>query len=1392
MAFLDRTLRAVIFCAAASFVCSDSLLAQQFADPAFRSYGLKSARPSVIEDSLRRFLDDRVSAGETIEIVSDNRAQRILVNGSDEVQTLAKQFIAALDLPSMPNAASNQVGVQPAQAPVGQAAAQVSNVRGYFAGSIKELQQKEAVLRQIYAGRDDIRIGSDARTRQLVVHAAPAIHQQINANWNNPAFFMPMQSQPQQAVGNAVGYNTQTQLQLENTSWQDLLKSLRGVQGPNAVVTAPSDGTLAVQVAGNDGNQTQFLIDQQKQLVQITGPAAATQQWSRVVKALDNEPGEDGETRATGRLGSAQPATITRTITMLGANAGSNSQQLARPFNATRANQLQRLNQSGGLSQEQTMLAQANGAQPGQAVGQGTVQRGGDGEVARMLMEGDASGSFLGPVVIEFIEGTDIFIVRGQQRDVDRVMKLINDIERLTQETEPAIDVVPLQHANSSALAELINQLNEGTLQARQGDVSVTPLVKPNSILLIGRPNGVESVKKIIQKLDVEAEASDQFKVFKLDHLPSVDAETTINNLYNVTQQGANTTDTVATLGPRVRAIADYRSNSVVVQASPRDLQEIEDLLDKIDVESSATVSEVRVFRLKNAIAEEVSDVLKDTLQTRDSQQAQSNIGQQGGFGGAGAGGQVNTQATSSPQSMTLEMKVLDAQADKLLDNELLSSGILSNVIVTSNERSNAVVVTAPKGSMELIAEIVRQLDELPAQEAEIRVFNIVNGDAALLIEMLDTLFEQDQNTQGPLIQSAAGTGESTLVPLRFALDQRTNSIIASGNGADLRVVEAILLKLDSSDVSRRRSAVVELQIQEALQVANAITDFVQQRRQAVLGIAQDTISQYELLDQEVVVVAEEASNKLIVNATDRYFDDIMEIIRELDRRPDMVMVQVMIAEVTLNSTEEMGVELGIQDSLLFNRSNIVDGVLNPGFAFNNQALGTNATNPGSARDQVAGQALSDLGLARQNSELGFGGLVLSASNESVSVLVRALQEARRLDVLSRPQIMMLNNTTAEVQVGSDVPYVTGTNAVLGTVTNSIDFRQVGLLLNVTPRISPDGLIALQVVAQRSNLGAIEDGIPVSAANGVVIRAPIFNVTRTETFVTARDGQTVILGGLIQKNRSAFERKVPYLGDIPFLGRLFRSDGISEERTELIVVLTPQIVRDDADIDRVNSEEYARMSWCLGDVIEMHGDIGPGRRYYRDDVYTEIGAGGQVVSEEVVGESMDSGYSSGQGQPTYALPEPVESTPGSNFYGPTPHAIESAPSSQTPPMPTLPEAPQASRPSPKSVLTKSASLFPFSKKGLWKGTPSKKSTQQQPAAARLVQREPRRPAAQLPAKGSESLTRRVGKRPIQAVQFQSDAAKKVGEDVRSLGTSVIEPKKPVERLIFRFDEVPGE
>ena len=318
-----------------------------------------------------------------------------------------------------------------------------------------------------------------------------------------------------------------------------------------------------------------------------------------------------------------------------------------------------------------------------------------------------------------------------------------------------------------------------------------------------------------------------------------------------------------------------------------------------------------------------------------------------------------------------------------------------------------------------------------------------------------------------------------------------------------------------------------------------------------------------------------------------------------------MVMIQVLIAEVTLSDQDEFGVELGLQDGLLFDRSAAFSTTssgttLNPGYAFNNQPLGNSATGPNGTSTLnnaalVGSQGLSSFGLNRTN-PLGFGGFVFSASSESLSVLIRALKVNSRIEVLSRPQVMTLDNQPAYVIVGQSVPQISGSSSTSVGQNNTVTYKDVGLILNVTPRISPDGLVAMQIDAIKSDVGAEADGIPVSSLNGQIIRAPKINQTEALTVVSAMDGQTVVLGGLITKRKTDFHRKVPWVGDLPVVGRLFRYDGVSNERTELLIIMTPHIVRNEGQADEIKKIEAARMNWCLSDVISLCDDKSLRRR----------------------------------------------------------------------------------------------------------------------------------------------------------------------------------------------------
>ena len=710
-------------------------------------------------------------------------------------------------------------------------------------------------------------------------------------------------------------------------------------------------------------------------------------------------------------------------------------------------------------------------------------------------------------------------------------------------------------------------------------------------------------VKELIAKLDQPTDPSFRVEIFHLQHMAAVDAEAAVRNFF-VNRPGTDTTPRTS-LGAQVRVLADYRSNSLIVQASPRDLLEVTRLIQGLDVEDIGSSASIRVFRLKNALAADLQTVIQNAITPTTTgaagQQGQAGF-QAGAAGGAAAGG--TTQARAGLPSQALEFMMVDKQGGRLL-----RSGILSNVQVTADPNINALVVRAPTKSMDLIAALIEQLDQLPDAESQIKVFTVMNGDATSLAQLLQTLFGQQVTagvgTTGGLgglfggniaslqtqLQSGAGTGESSLVPLRFAVDVRTNSIIASGGEGDLNVVEALLLRLDEGDIETRRLTVVRLKNAPATDVANSITQFLTSQRQFIQQqlLFNQAISPFEQIEREVIVVPEIVTNSLIVSATPRYYDEIMNVIEDLDFRPPMVMVQVLIAEVRLDEAFEFGVEWGLQESLLFDRG-LPGTPSDPGFNFNNVGLPNENT---TGRGEVAGQSLVNFGLGRTNPTLGYGGLVLSAASESVNVMVRALQDSGRLQVLSRPQVMTLNNQQAFVQVGATQSRITGSAVSQGIVQNQVTDVETGLILRIQPLINDDGVIVMNVDAERSELGNEIDGPTVAfGPDGEPIRSPPINRTTAQTTISARSGQTVVFAGLIQKDKLANIRRVPYLSDIPVLGYLFRHTVTGEQRRELLIVLTPYIIESDEDYEWVKMVESERMSYCLADVVQLHGDVG--------------------------------------------------------------------------------------------------------------------------------------------------------------------------------------------------------
>ncbi|MCS7238616.1 MAG: hypothetical protein NZ899_10160 [Thermoguttaceae bacterium] len=1073
---------------------------------------------------------------------------------------------------------------------------------------------REAIERRF--GQNEVRVAVDRRNQQLIVLATEKLHAQVAeflASWQKEVAAKPSESGgtpaqepaaspvPNQGVqvtpgGMAPSAGTPgfQVVSLAGTTPEQLEAELLRVFGPRfQPVGKTAQGHRGYRIRTLEGGELLLSVDPAGQFVVVQGSSELVGKLAGVLEMLVKGDYASGPTPtafvALQRPRQAVLQQALSTIQEMSQSAPVPRDQLASPEMgetaavAIRGNVLRAgpgavgpQSVESNLSGQGILLAQAAQVQPAPA--EQPQPAPGQAQPAQQqppAAAAEAPAGLIGPVQIEWLEGLDILIIRGHERDVQRVAELIQEIERLSAEIVPVIQIHQLRHVNCEPLITVLTQIYQQVYQPRLGTVLILALVKPNAILVAGRQESVQAVIDLAQQLDRPVRPETQFKVFRLRHAPADQVAQTITEFY----------EDRAGLGTQVRVSTDFRSNSLIVEASPRDMAEVSELIAQLDISHTEAQSEIRVFKLKNALASELATILQDAI-----------TGQAYGVRGVAVGQPAAAaQQQQERKSAVLRFVTIDEKG-----RQIVSSGILTDAVITADTRSNSLLVTASPDSMPLIAALIEELDQLPTAEAQIKVFTLVNGDAQNMAEMLQTIFGQQQQVaaQQVAIRTGAQPGESALIPLRFAVDVRTNSIIASGTAGDLALVEAILLRLDTTEVRARVNRVFRLKNSPANDVANALNEFLRSERQ-LLQVAPGLVSAFEQIEREVVIVPEPVSNSLIVSATPRFFEDVLRLVEELDARPPMVMIQVLIAEVTLGETDEFGVELGLQDSILFDRSVAGTGNLAgtnvPGFLFNTtDPLGnSNSATALANSDRIGTQGLTNFSVGRGNAELGFGGLVLSASSESVSVLIRALQDSRRLEILSRPQIMTMDNMLAQILVGQEVPTISGTQFTdLGGQINTITWREVGLILTVTPRISPDRLVVMEVDATKSEVGPEAEGIPVSVSQGQVIRAPRINTTSARTVVSAADGQTVVLGGLITKSKSTATRKIPVLADIPVVGRLFRFDSLRTNRTELLIILTPHIITNDADVERIKQIESARIDWCLRDVMELHDGSG--------------------------------------------------------------------------------------------------------------------------------------------------------------------------------------------------------
>lgn len=281
-------------------------------------------------------------------------------------------------------------------------------------------------------------------------------------------------------------------------------------------------------------------------------------------------------------------------------------------------------------------------------------------------------------------------------------------------------------------------------------------------------------------------------------------------------------------------------------------------------------------------------------------------------------------------------------------------------------------------------------------------------------------------------------------------------------------------------------------------------------------------------------------TRSLIVVADEETASHITNVVRQLDRPTPQVLIKCVFLEVTYNK----GSDIGVSGSYTKNVS------------------------PNNLWTGMVSQAFSGLpGIAS-----GAGTYQILASDFQATI--KAIAEAGKLEVLSRPSVLARNNQQATITVGQQVPLITGvTYDNFGNQRNAISYQNVGIILQVTPFITSDGMVEMIVAPQISSVS--DSTVNVSTGSNSVA-APLINIRSADTVVVTPDSQTVIIGGLMSTRKTESSSKIPLLGDIPLLGAAFRRKVKSDEKTELMIFLTPTIVHDPRELAMMTDSERAK------------------------------------------------------------------------------------------------------------------------------------------------------------------------------------------------------------------------
>jgi len=603
---------------------------------------------------------------------------------------------------------------------------------------------------------------------------------------------------------------------------------------------------------------------------------------------------------------------------------------------------------------------------------------------------------------------------------------------------------------------------------------------------------------------------------------------------------------------PQVHASADDFSNTVIVNAPSNIQSQIDDMLKAIDKQAQEPFTSV-VYKLKYASSDDLATVIQNVLT------ANAPTGRGGGSG--------NVDFFSRFQQAA---RFGSAQA--------------SFGTVVSEPRSNSLIVTGTPENQKLVADVIDRLDQPIKFEDSAVVIPLSSARADQVAYVINQAFQSKiANTSSTTLQNYGSSSNSSNTLNRFSNTGGTrltgptglsdpsgaNSGLALNTGGatadSLSRIQGAANAPATDPVTQAEQAMIQQAVGDpnvdplALQTSIAVQGgFFNQLFRGNQSSTQQTtpvqardqngsITNVHNLTGNVTVIPDVNSNSVIVVTNPENMVLVKEILDQLDRTPAQVMIQTIIVEATLTKDEKYGVEWSYLGGKL---GNIAQN-------FGVQSAVTSTTTPSTIP----------------------AGLTDTITNGKLTAFLQAIAQDSNFRVLETPRIFAANNNAAEINVSQSIPYVVSSQVdVNGNYNYTYNFENVGVVLDVVPQITANGMVNMQVQQSANELVSYTS-----------FNAPIVNQRSANTVVSVKDGETIVLGGIMGDEKTSTINKIPLLGDIPIIGNLFRSTVKGDTKTELLIFLTPHIVSTAADGDRLRHQTEEEMP--PGDRTDLRNTI---------------------------------------------------------------------------------------------------------------------------------------------------------------------------------------------------------